>query len=94
MVDDGTALGMGIATSVNRLKESDAKSKVIVLVTDGVNNSGEIAPLTAAELCKSFGIHLHNWHRHFGTSTISVSNTFGIQYQDVEVKLMKKHCKI
>ena len=47
MVDDGTALGMGIATSVNRLKESDAKSKVIVLVTDGVNNSGEIAPLTA-----------------------------------------------
>ena len=91
MVDDGTALGMGIATSVNRLKESDAKSKVIVLVTDGVNNSGEIAPLTAAELCKSFGIRIYT----IGIGTLGLApypfqTPFGIQYQDVEVKIDEK----
>ena len=91
MVDDGTALGMGIATSVNRLKESDAKSKVIVLVTDGVNNSGEIAPLTAAELCNSFGIRIYT----IGIGTMGLApypfqTPFGIQYQDVEVKIDEK----
>ncbi|MDX9930580.1 MAG: VWA domain-containing protein, partial [Bacteroidales bacterium] len=49
MIEDGTAIGMGIATAVNRLKDSEAKSKVIILLTDGVNNRGEIDPLTAAE---------------------------------------------
>ena len=91
MVDDGTALGMGIATSVNRLKESDAKSKVIVLVTDGVYNSGEIAPLTAAELCKCFGIRIYT----IGIGTLGLApypfqTPFGIQYQDVEVKIDEK----
>ncbi len=56
MIDDGTAIGMGIATAVNRLRDSDAKSKVIILITDGENNAGNIDPITAAELAKSFGI--------------------------------------
>ena len=55
-LDDGTAIGMGLATSVNRLKESKAKSKIIILLTDGVNNSGFIEPQTAADLAIEFGI--------------------------------------
>ena len=56
VIEDGTAIGMGLATSVNRLKESKAKSKVIILLTDGVNNSGFIDPSTAADLAANFEI--------------------------------------
>ena len=56
VIEDGTAIGMGLATSVNRLKDSKAKSKVIILLTDGVNNAGFIDPNTAADLALSFGI--------------------------------------
>ena len=56
IIQDGTAIGMGLATSVNRLKESKAKSKVIILLTDGVNNSGFIDPSTAADLASNYGI--------------------------------------
>ena len=59
LIDDGTAIGNGLATAVNRLRESDARSKVIILLTDGVNNSGQIAPLTAAEIAKTFGIRVY-----------------------------------
>ena len=59
LIEGGTAIGMGLATAVNRLRESDAKSKVIILLTDGVNNSGSIAPLTAAELAGEFGIRVY-----------------------------------
>ena len=59
MIEDGTAIGNGLATSVNRLKESNAKSKVVILLTDGVNNTGQIAPLTAAEIAKSLGIKVY-----------------------------------
>jgi Ca-activated chloride channel family protein len=59
MVDDGTAIGMGLATAVNRLKDSQAKSKVIILLTDGVNNTGSIPPITAAEIAKQFGIRVY-----------------------------------
>ena len=59
MVEDGTAIGHGIATAVSRLKDSKAKSKVIILLTDGTNNAGEIAPLTAAEIAKTFGIRVY-----------------------------------
>jgi Ca-activated chloride channel family protein len=59
IVEDGTAIGGGLATSVNRLRESDAVSKVIILLTDGVNNAGQIAPLTAAEIAKSLGIKVY-----------------------------------
>lgn len=59
MIADGTAIGMGIATAVNRLRDSNAKSKVIILITDGENNAGNIDPITAAELAKSFGIKVY-----------------------------------
>ncbi len=59
MIPDGTAIGMGIATAVNRLRESDAKSKVIILITDGENNSGKIDPITAAELAQTFKIKIY-----------------------------------
>lgn len=59
VLEDGTAIGNGLATAVNRLKESTAKSKVIILLTDGVNNSGQIAPLTAAEIAQSYGIKVY-----------------------------------
>lgn len=59
MIQDGTAIGMGLATAVNRLRESDARSKVIILITDGENNAGKIDPVTAAELAKTFGIKVY-----------------------------------
>ena len=59
MIPDGTAIGMGIATAVNRLRESDAKSKIIILITDGENNAGKIDPVTAAELARTFGIKVY-----------------------------------
>lgn len=60
MIADGTAIGMGLATSVNRLRDSKAKSKVIILITDGSNNAGNIDPITAAELAKAFGIKVYS----------------------------------
>jgi Ca-activated chloride channel family protein len=59
IVEDGTAIGNGLATSVNRLRESDAASKVIILLTDGVNNAGQIAPVTAAEIAQSLGVKVY-----------------------------------
>lgn len=91
MVDDGTAIGMGLATAVNRLKDSKAISKVIILLTDGVNNSGTIPPLTAAEIAEKFGIRVYT----IGVGTEGFApypfqTPFGIQYQDVEVKIDEK----
>lgn len=59
VIDDGTAIGMGISNAVSRLKDSKAKSKVIILLTDGSNNSGEISPLTAADIAATFGIRIY-----------------------------------
>ena len=59
ILDDGTAIGMGLATGVNRLKESDAKSKVVILLTDGVNNAGYIKPLTASEIAREFEVKVY-----------------------------------
>lgn len=59
IVEDGTAIGNGLATAINRLRESDARSKVIILLTDGVNNRGQIAPLTAAEIAREQGIRVY-----------------------------------
>ena len=59
LIEDGTAIGNGLATAINRLRESDAKSKVIILLTDGVNNRGEIAPMTAAEIARAQGIRVY-----------------------------------
>lgn len=59
MIEDGTAIGLGLANSVNRLKDSKSKSRVVILLTDGSNNRGQIAPLTAAELAASYGIRVY-----------------------------------
>lgn len=59
IIEDGTAIGNGLATAVNRIKDSNAKSKVIILLTDGVNNSGQIAPLTAADIAQTYGIKVY-----------------------------------
>lgn len=59
VIDDGTAIGMGITNAVSRLQESKAKSKVIILLTDGSNNSGEISPLTAADIAAAYGIRIY-----------------------------------
>lgn len=58
-IADGTAIGNGLATAINRLRESESPSKVVILLTDGVNNSGQIDPLTAAELAKEFGVRIY-----------------------------------
>lgn len=59
MIDDGTAIGMGLANAISRLKDSKAKSKVIILLTDGANNRGDISPLTAAEIARQFGVRIY-----------------------------------
>jgi Ca-activated chloride channel family protein len=59
MIEDGTAIGLGLATAVNRIKDSQAISKVIILLTDGVNNRGEIAPATAADIARAFGVRVY-----------------------------------
>ena len=88
MIEDGTAIGMGLATAVNRVKDSEAKSKVIILLTDGVNNRGEIAPATAAGIAKTFGIRVYTIG--VGTQGVApypVQTPFGIQYQDMPVEI-------
>ncbi|MEM1326692.1 MAG: VWA domain-containing protein [Bacteroidota bacterium] len=59
ILEDGTAIGMGLSTAINRLKESDAKSKVVILLTDGDNNAGYIKPITAAEIAQEFGVKVY-----------------------------------
>ena len=79
---------MGLATSVNRLKDSEAKSKVIILLTDGVNNMGSIDPVTAAHIAKSMGIRVYTVGvGRNGYAPYPVSTIFGIQYQNREVEI-------
>ncbi len=89
VVEDGTAIGMGIATAVNRLKESDAESKIIILLTDGQNNSGEIDPVTAADLALSYDIKIYTIGAGTrGTAPYPVKDPiFGNRYQNVEVDI-------
>lgn len=86
MINDGTAIGMGLAIAVNRLKNSDAKSKVIILLTDGSNNMGAIPPLTAAEIAKKFDIRVYTVG--IGTKGFApypVKTAMGVQYQKMPV---------
>jgi Ca-activated chloride channel family protein len=78
VIEDGTAIGMGLATAVNRIKESKAKSKVIILLTDGVNNRGDVGPVTAAELAAGFGIRVYTIGvGSMGNAPIPVQDMFG-----------------
>lgn len=89
MVRDGTAIGMGIATSINRLRESEAESKVIILLTDGMNNAGEVDPVTAGEMAASLGITLYTMGiGSRGTAPYPVDDPlFGRRYQNVQVNI-------
>ena len=78
MLADGTAIGNGLATSVSRIKDSKAKSKVVILLTDGVNNQGSVAPITAAEIAKAFGIRVYT----IGLGTMGKALSFAGIYPD------------
>ncbi|MBO1884326.1 VWA domain-containing protein [Capnocytophaga sp. Marseille-Q4570] len=99
-IEDGTAIGMGLATAVNRLKESKAKSRVIILLTDGVNNTGFIDPQTAAELAAEYGIKVYTVG--IGTNGMALSPyalnidgsiIYRMQQVDIDEPLMKKIAK-
>lgn len=88
MIQDGTAIGLGLANAVSRIKDSQAKSKVIILLTDGSNNMGEIAPVTAAEIAKSFGIRVYTIGVGTqGEAPYPFQTAFGVQYQNVKVDI-------
>ncbi len=91
IIDDGTALGDGLATSVNRLKNSFAKSKVIILLTDGINNSGFIDPMLAAEMATLYNIRVYTIGvGKMGYAPYPVQTPFGISYQNMEVQIDEK----
>lgn len=88
MIDDGTAIGDGLATAVTRLKDSKAISKVVILLTDGVNNAGAVDPITAAEIAKVFGIRVYTIGvGTYGTAPYPVQTPFGIQLRDMQVDI-------
>jgi Ca-activated chloride channel family protein len=92
MMEDGTAIGLGLGNAVNRLKDSEAKSKVIILLTDGVNNAGEIDPLTAAGLAKQYGMRVYTIGvGREGESLLPVSDPrFGTRVLKVETQIDEK----
>ncbi len=88
LIEDGTAIGVGLANAVARLKDSDAQSKVAILLTDGVNNKGEITPLTAAEIAKTFNIRVYTVGvGSHGTAPYPVQTPFGKRLQDMKVEI-------
>lgn len=85
MIEDGTAIGLGLANAVNSLRESPTKSKVIILITDGENNRGEISPATAAELAKAFDIRVYTIGvGSYGMVNIPVQTPMGRRYQQID----------
>ena len=91
LIQDGTALGMGLANAVSRLKDSKAKSKVVILLTDGSNNRGDLSPMTAAEIAKSLGIRVYT----IGVGTNKVAPypmvvAGGVQYVNIPVEIDTK----
>ena len=91
LIEDGTAIGMGLANAVSRLKNSKAKSKVVILLTDGSNNRGDLSPLTAAEIAKSFGIRVYTIG--VGTNKVApypMTVAGGVQYVNIPVEIDTK----
>ena len=91
LIEDGTAIGMGLANAVSRLKDSKAKSKVVILLTDGSNNRGDISPITAAQIAKSLGIRVYT----IGVGTNKVARypmpvAGGVQYVNIPVEIDNK----
>ncbi len=88
VIEDGTAIGNAIANGINRLKDSKSKSKVMILLTDGVSNAGEIDPLTGAEIAKHYGIRIYTIGvGTTGEAPYPVPTPFGVQYQMVPVQI-------
>ncbi|HIE15300.1 MAG TPA: VWA domain-containing protein, partial [Bacteroidales bacterium] len=88
MIEDGTAIGEGLANGIRRLKDSPAKSKVIILLTDGINNMGAIDPLTAAEIAKTFNIRIYTIGiGSRGMAPYPIQTPFGMQYQQMKVEI-------
>jgi Ca-activated chloride channel family protein len=88
IIEDGTALGDGLGTAVNRLRSSKAKSKVIILLTDGVNNTGFIDPMAAADMAREFGIRVYTIGvGSMGTAPYPFQTPFGVQYQQIPVEI-------
>ena len=87
MVEDGTAIGLGLATAINRIKDAAGKSKVIILLTDGTNNTGDIAPITAAEIAKQYNIRVYTIGVGTrGTAQVPAYDMFGnLHYVESEV---------
>ena len=91
LIDDGTAIGDGLATAISRLKDSEAISKVVILLTDGLNNAGSVDPYTAAEMAKIFGIRVYTIGvGTYGTAPYPVQTPFGTQIQQVKVEIDEK----
>ncbi|MDD5529765.1 MAG: VWA domain-containing protein [bacterium] len=88
MIEDGTAVGMGIATAVNRIKDSDGKSKIIILLTDGINNAGKIDPMTASQLAKTMNIKIYTIGvGNKGISVYPVQTGLGVRFAEVKEQL-------
>ena len=88
LIEDGTAIGNGLATAVARMKDSDAKSRVVILLTDGVNNRGEISPQMAAELAKTYGIRVYTIGvGKEGMAPYPVMTPWGVEVQNVKVEI-------
>lgn len=88
LIEDGTAIGTGLATAVARLKDSDAKSRVVILLTDGVNNSGEITPQMAAEIAKTYGVRVYTIGVGAeGVAPYPVMTPWGVEVQNVRVEI-------
>ena len=91
LIDDGTAIGDGLATAISRLKDSEAISKVVILLTDGLNNAGSVDPYTAAEIAKLYGIRVYTIGvGSYGTAPYPVQTPFGIQIQQMKVEIDEK----
>jgi Ca-activated chloride channel family protein len=94
IIEDGTAIGNGLATAVARLKDSDAKSRVVILLTDGVNNSGEVSPQTAAEIAKTYGVRVYTIGvGKEGMAPYPVMTPWGVQVQNIQVEIDEKLLK-
>ncbi len=88
LIEDGTAIGNGLATAVARMKDSDAKSRVVILLTDGVNNSGEVSPQTAAEIAKTYGIRVYTIGVGAnGMAPYPVMTPWGVEMQQMKVEI-------
>ena len=88
LIDDGTAIGNGLATAIARMKDSDAKSRVVILLTDGVNNSGEVSPQMAVEIAKTYGVRVYTIGvGREGMAPYPVMTPWGVEVRNLEVEI-------